>query len=710
MNNLSDVLSSWNVDNSFPRVVGSEVSRDDVIETISEIFTPLTVVVFLEGDSGIGLTTTLAQFVLQNEKQCFSLFLSPASRLSYDVSYIRLRIAEQLKLFLDNENFDKGAIDEAEYQVLINRTRSRMRGKTTYFVIDGLCHIPRDDESYIEAIMSQALPIGMEGFRFLISGSQNRLCKYLNGSGSKPYQLKRLTKSETSKFFDDFNLSAQDIDEIFHLCRGIPSRLSTVRRQLKAGVSLADILSSEPEQSLDFVNLDFTNFDTLTVEEKKLVAVLAFSKQVVGFQEISEITSCDIQDVIKVFSKLTIFDVSTQTATFVSTAHRRSAEARLSEFKHEVNDMQINFLRSSPYSDTSLLYLASYLQQTNNNLELVELISCEHYQNLLDSTQSLSQLRSRAEIGMESAHLISHAIHSFRFSLHKSLFVDLAKSSASKSEINALVAIGKMQHAMVLVERAVTKINKLSLLSAYASGLKKCGKNVDPYLIEQIVLLTRSVDLAGEEDVASQIAEDLLLVDVNLATDVLDRSLQKTDAKIRDLAFSRLSILAAQNTSSFGKPTEMEGRIKNKALKAFILSFSHYHKDDSANSLIRLLDTIPDKNKIRLVIDFVAVQDARDGILELIDYALTLIIKETAYLPKAKDYADLATPLHLQKADDKVLQDFVSRFDGQSGLIKKSSVTRDWIRLTTSLAYAEARYDKVAACNRVLTPITMFAK
>jgi hypothetical protein len=43
MNNLSDVLSSWNVDNAFPRVVGSEVSRDDVIETISEIFTPSTV-------------------------------------------------------------------------------------------------------------------------------------------------------------------------------------------------------------------------------------------------------------------------------------------------------------------------------------------------------------------------------------------------------------------------------------------------------------------------------------------------------------------------------------------------------------------------------------------------------------------------------------------------------------------------------------------
>ncbi|WP_248732369.1 hypothetical protein [Pseudomonas sp. MWU13-2517] len=702
MNQLTHILNNWNYGNSFPRVVGSEVSRDDVLETISEIFTSSTAVVFLEGDSGIGLTSTLAQFVCRDEKQCFSLFMSPASRLSYDLSYIRVRIAEQLKLFLDGTNFDKGAIDEAEYQTLINRTRSRMRGKPAYFVIDGLCHIPKDDETYIEALMTQALPIGMEGFRFLISGSQDRLGKYLNGTGSKPYQLKRLTKAETTVFFKEYSLSEQDIDEIFHLCRGIPSRLSTIRRQIKSGAQLGEILSSGPEQNLDFINLDFKNFEELSTDEKKLVAILAFSKQNVGFRDISEIATCDQAFVLETFQKLTIFDISDHSATFVSTAHRRTAESKLAEFRSEVNDMQINFLRSAPASETSLLYLASYLQQTNKNLELVELISAEHYQSLLDSTQSLSQLRSRAEEGMQSAHVLSHAIHSFRFSLQKSLFIDLAKSSTSKAEINALVAIGKMQHAMILVERAVTKVTKLWLLAAYASGLRKGGKNIDPYLMEQIVSLAHSVDLNGEEEVASQIAEDLLLVDVNLATAVLEKALQKNDLKVRDLAFSRLSIIANQKNETFGVQTDLEGKIKNRSLQAFTMAFSHYHKNESAKGLIKLLHAIPDKNKIRLIIDFVAVQGKRDGVAELIDYALTLIIKETAYLPKAKDYADLATPLNLQDISKQEIEDFVSRFDGQSGLIKKSSVTRDWVRLSASLAYAEARYNRVAACNRLL--------
>lgn len=359
-------------------------------------------------------------------------------------------------------------------------------------------------------------------------------------------------------------------------------------------------------------------------------------------------------------------------------------------------------MKVSPNSETSLLYLASYLQQTNNNQELVELIDDDHYQSLLESTQSLSQLRGRAEIGGVSARALSHALHTFRFSLQKSMFIDLSKASSSKAEINALVGIGKLSHAMALVEGAITSVTKLVLLAAYASGLKKNGKNVDPFLVEQLSTLAVTVDLDGEEETASQIAEDLLYVDANLASDLLERALQNIDLKRRDLALSRLSIIASQNGEAFSGQTEVEGKIKPKAIQAFTMAFTHYHRNDSAQQLLDFLRKIPDDKKIRLLIDFVAVQHKREGTTDLIDYALTLIIKETAYLPKAKDYADLSAPLRHQEIPNSELQDFVSRFDGQSGLIKNSSVTRDWIRLAVSLAYAEAKYDNLAACNRLL--------
>lgn len=207
--------------------------------------------------------------------------------------------------------YDKGAIDEPDYKALINRTRFKMRGKACYFVIDGLYHIPKEDDSYIEAIMAHVLPIGMDGFRFLISGSQERLGKYLHGVGSKPYQLRRLTKAEGVQFLSDVSLGEQEIDEVCSLCRGIPSRLSTVRRQIKSGVGLPEILSLNPEKHLDFVNIDFACFAGLSEESKILVAVLAFSKQSVGFQEISEVSNESVDSVRELFLTLHSLKFST---------------------------------------------------------------------------------------------------------------------------------------------------------------------------------------------------------------------------------------------------------------------------------------------------------------------------------------------------------------------------------------------------------------
>lgn len=600
----------------------------------------------------------------------FSLFLSPASRLSYSLDYIKVKIAEQLKIFLDGTPFDKGAIDEAEYSTLINKTRARFRGKTAYFVVDGLNHIPFEDETYIDTILNSALPVGMDGFRFLISGPQSRFIPHINKIGSKPYQLKRFTATETEELFKENNLSDSELDDLKQLCRGNPGRLSAIKRQLKSGSNIHEILETNPEKYLDFIALDFKNLEHLDEEKTKIVATITFSKQLVGLTEIAEITNSTIEHVSDVVSHCSFIEIkSDSNIVFISNAHRKLAETRLKSYQSAINDLQIEHLKKSPSSDTTLLFLANYLQQTNSNQELVELISNEHYYNLLDSTQSLVQLKNRAEIGLTSAHELKNAMFTFQFSLQKSLFIDLSKSSASKSEINALVAIGKTQNAMMLVEGAVTKLSKLSLLSAYASGLKKKNKNIDSFLLEQITVLAKSVNFSEEGETGLQISEDLLYIDVNLAADALEKCLSNNDIKHRDIALSRLSIIASQEKNSFAATT-VESRIKSKAIQEFTSAFIHYHKNESADRIIELLQFANIKNKLRLLIEFISPQRDREGLLSIIDYTLDLIVKDSSYLPKAKDYADLAAPLKYQTSNLNRLPELVTRFNGQSGLIK----------------------------------------
>ncbi|WP_283182885.1 hypothetical protein [Pseudomonas svalbardensis] len=681
----------------------SLIERKDVLQTILDVFTPDNHVVFLESESGMGATTALAQFVAANMDNTFSVFLNPSSQYSYSLDYVRLIIAEQLKFFLDGKTFDKAAIDDAEFSTLLFRARSKFKGKIAYFVVDGLAHIPTDDESYVSAILNSALPIGVDNFRFLISGPQLRLAKCLNKVTSKTCQLRRFLDLEVDMLFEEFPLLPAELDDLKQLCRGNPGKLCAIKRQLKVGAILSDVLLSSPEKHLDFIALDFSKFDDLSISQKKAVSVLAFSKQLIGKKEVELIAGVSEPEISGMLESCTFLESKgLGLISFISSSHRKYAESKLKKFQLEAVGLQIQYLEREPESSESLLFLASYLQQQSRNAEIIELISNEHYYLLLESTQSLAQLKARASIGLVSAHAEESPLSIFQFALQKSLFVDLSESSASKAEVNALVAIGKTQHAMQLVERALTKISKLSLLTAYANGLKSKSKNVDSFLLDHIVQLIKNVDFSEGGGAALQIAEELVSVDVALASEALERCLSNVnDAKRKDLTFSRFSIVASMEQQEL-QGNSFEGRIKNKAVKEFTAAMTQFHKDDSSAEIISFFDASKIKNKTRVLIRFVSTQNKREGLLDIVKYVLGVIDKDTDYTVTLKDLASLASALRTSDGEPELALELVDLFDRQIKLIKDSPLAREFVRLNTYLAYAEARNNPRKAYDRLI--------
>lgn len=695
--------TNWNYMQSFPNISELQVERLDILETIYDVYDSENNVVFLEGESGIGATTVMAQFVAKNLEHTFSLFLSPASRYSYSIDYVKLQIAEQLTIFLEDGPFEKAAIDEAEFSALLFRTKAKFKGKNAYFVVDGLAHIPLEDDSCIAMILNSALPIGLPGFRFLISGPQSRLAKSLNKSTSKTCQLRRFTDLEMDTLFEEFSISQKELNDLKQLCRGNPGRLCAVRRQLKVGTALSEVLEGGPDKYLDFIALDFKNFDDLNVDQKKAIALLAFSKQLVSRLDFKAIIKFSIEDVGCILEKCTFLEVvGKDLVRFVSSSHRKYAENKLKLYQSEVLDLQIEYLTQDPESNESLLFLPSYLLQRNSNVELINLISNEHYYSLLSSTQSLTQLRNRAELGIQSAQAESDWLSIFKFSLQKGLFVDLLEASASKSEVNALVAIGKTQHAMRLVERALTKISKLSLLTAYANGLKRRSKNVDSFLLGQIVQLIRTVEFSDGGDTALQIAEDLVSVDVNLASEVLEKCLCNiNDPKHKDLAFSRFSIAASMDQKDYSE-SSFEGQIKSKAVKKFTAAMTQFHKNESSSEIISFFESSKIKNKTAMLIHFVSTQDQREGLLDLVSYVLGVIQADVEFVVTLKDLADLAAPLRFHNADSELLTQIINVFDSQLELVKDKTEVRDLVTLSTYLSCVEAKKHCDRAYNRLL--------
>lgn len=700
--NTAPIEDNWNYNSYFPTLKDRQIQRPQVLETIKEVLTSDSPVVFLEGESGIGATTTLAQFTQQNENCTFSIFLNPASRYSYSLEYVKLKLAEQFKIFLDGIPFDKSAIDDGEYASLIHRIRSKFKATPAYFVVDGLAHIPTEDENDIYAILTKALPTGVDGFRFVISGTQIRLAPHLNRVCSKPYQLMRFSPSEVEELYSEFDLEESQLEELKSICKGNPGRLCSIRRLLKNGESFNEIIGVAPEKYLDFIALEFAVTKNLSQEQRRAIAVLAYSKQPISKIDVASISKAPLSLIDELLGLCVFLDMhESGKIDFISNSHRKFAETHLKEFQKEINDLQIEYLSTTPCSDTALLFLPSYLEQSKKYQELIELISSEHYFNLLDSTQSLNQLKQRAELGLISAHALKNATSVFQFCLQKSLFIDLSESSSSKAEVDALVSIGQNRHAMHLVERAVTKISKLSLLTAYASGLKKRSKNLEPFILDAIRDLVAEVDFSDAGSSAWQISQDLITLDPDLAAEALEKSLRNTDEKQKDLAYSRLSLAASMGQKALEK-NSFEGKIKTKAVQEFTAALTQFHKNKNSDQIIEFIGKANVKNRISLLTSFISIQQKRDDLLSLISYALDVIVKDSSYIPKAKDYADLAAPLRYQECEPETLKNLINRFNAQIGLVRGSSVTRDWVRLNISLAYAEFKIAPDAAYNRVL--------
>lgn len=696
-------FNSWNFINSAPPVKDDEIKRTPILDTIVEVIKDDTNVVFLEGESGIGATTLLSQFIKNSQNITFSLFLNPSSKYSYSLEYVKVILAEQFRTFLGEPEQDKLAIEDVEYSTLINKVKVKTKRDVVYFVVDGLDHIPADDESDINDILKIALPIGVAQFKFIISGSQKRLAKHINNVNTKPYQIMRMSPFEVDLIFSDLNLSEKELGEIKDVCKGVPGYLSSIKRMLQDGTSLEHILKSSPEKYLDFVDIEIKKIYKNSEQFIKLVAIIAYSKQQVCIDDLVALSGMQKQEVVLFLEKQSFIIFKDESLIdFISSSHRKVAEKNLKEYQSEINDLQIKFLSQAPNSSTALLFLPSYLQQKNRYEELLELLSNEHYFNLLDSTQSLSQLMARAELGLTSAHSLKKATSVFQFSLQKSLFIDLAKSTASEEEIRALVAIGNSKHALQIINGAITKASKLILLTAYACGMKRKGKEVDDLIIQSIKDLIDTVDFDKLGDLALQAVENIMAFDPELAAKVLEKTFDKNeDVNKKDFVYSRASIAAAMGMDEAGS-NNFDSKIKSKALQEFTSALVLFQKEKNSNQIIDFIESSSSSHKVSLVLSFINISLNYKSLKPLIEYALKLIVEDTTYLPKAKDYAELAEALKDQTIEIDSLERIVKKFDSQIALLKNKSVTRDWARLVCAIACSEAKFDRENAFNRIV--------
>lgn len=679
------------------------VERSHVLETIDDIATVESPVVFIEGESGCGATTLLAQFCQHKAGYCFYLFIKPSSRHSYALEYLRITLAEQIASRLGKELPSAEIIDEPTYESLLFAARRLGKQSPIYFVIDGLQQIPPKEDAQVEQIFKSVLPIGWNEFRFLITGSPTRFQSMLGSVKAKPYRVQKLSKPESAQMLGGLNLPDDKIEALLQLCKGLPGRLASIRSLVSSEHEVDELLNARLADYPDFISLELKSINKLTEVQRLVVALIVYSKYPLSIETLIEQSKASREDLETIQASCSYIDISEDGCAFASETYRRYAEKIVSADRSKALTIQIDHLARNPGSGEAIQFLPAYYQTANQQQAIVDLLDNDHYTGLLDNTKSVAALRARAAMGARSAAELKKAAKIFQFSLQRSIFSSVASSRGFKEQVGALVALGRSDDALNIATQAPTVELRARMLAEYARHRIEIGAGTPgDDLIKIIRDYVRALDLAEISENVDDLAEDVAFFDIDLAIELLDRANGKKENRERDGAFLNLAFAtAARPDLQSNVAARTESKIsdeKNRSLIAFIAS---YFGGLTRTDVEKIAKDMPFERRVYFLRSVLSGPELGPGASDLMHYALEQIVAHSTYLPKVRDLADFATPLVYLK-DVASATTLIGKFEAQLGLVEKRSPSVPLIDLKTKLAVGEASYNFESAHDRLL--------
>lgn len=391
---------------------------------------------------------------------------------------------------------------------------------------------------------------------------------------------------------------------------------------------------------------------------------------------------------------------------FVSESMRKFACRQLHDFKEDVTNLLIDDLLKDADSNLALDHLPDYYEQAGRLEELLDYLTPEHFSRVLEHSQSLYPVRRRAEMGLMASRKLNQDKALMRFSMQKSVIIELERAEIWRSEIEALMALKDYDSALALAQTTVLKEDRLHLLAIIAKMKRKEGLVPETELLEQIYLLYKQINPKSLGRRATEIASDLMWFNPDLAIELIDTAINmQEDEQKNDWAFTKLSILAlAANhaeTLSSDIVEKTQSKIRDPKLHKFSQAVSVFFGDFSATEVIARTEKLEMRHRLFFIRNWALVNQDKEKAADVIDYALDLLIKNTAYTPKTRDLREIAAPLPFV-SDKTQARQLVGRFDSHKGAIENLGTTVDYVRLQLLLAQTESKCDFDAAYNRVL--------
>lgn len=704
---------------NFPPRPIPELERANVVNTLQALLMDGVYAASVEGPEGMGKTVVLSQFVHRFPSTAISVFVSPSNRLSFDVDLIRKDIATQAHWLLRGEVLGRDQYDSLllkSYYSDLQRHAKRS-SSTIYFVLDGVSELDESDRVRLLQQLADSLPIGVPQFRFLFSGDES-IVKILfsRDLATKSYPLTEFSADEARVFFEDHDLSMEEVGEINGLCRGIPGRLAGVRRALNAGLSPKEFLQDAPSKRPEFFEVDWKQVDEKNDTVLMILALLAHDLKPHTVDDIASILNISDTTVLTHLNHLNFVRIEKTSSVvhFASIGLAKFVADRLKERRPRIQRLLIKRLLASPGTQEALLELPSKLEEAGEYSDLMDLLTPDHLLQVLERTQTLSKVDDAVQRGFRSAKKLGRDPDLLRFGLQQSIVAEIASANTWESEIAALAALRHDMEAQVLANSAMLREDRLLMLATLAHGIWLRGDPIQSELLESIKLLIKNLDYWSLGRRAGTIATKLTCVDADLANEVLTKAKWATDDSSLDHAFVGLAVSAMRDIEDEGRRDQMiesvararrdprargmlEGvrALSGRALPEDVCArMRHVASADAQLSLLRYWCVL---NSTQVGADSVAMEAIRIGLAT----------------PEARLDASLLADLSRAIVGAPTIErkkELVGMLDGLRGTAERLGPSVDYVRLQVSLALADGETDAAACEGRLMETFDYIAR
>lgn len=708
-----EVMDLTRVASTFPQLGTPNIQRENMIMTLFDMLQTDTELVIVEGPDGIGKTTLLAQFAREYSNHTFSLFVRSSSRWAYDSGMLTRDLCDQIGWVLSKESYrtsrDLDPVQSLGARIFDLQRQANYKGAMYYFVVDGLDEIPKEDGHEREMIL-KLLPFGLPRFRFILSGPLECLKKRSQKIGAtKAFRLPGFTFEETREFFASLIEDRATLETIHKVSKMVPGNLASVRRLLQAGTKVEKLLEEIPERLPDLFELEWRVVDAEDVLLRQALAILAFDRRRHTIATLSRLCKTDPASLERKLACCNFVERRGDggEVDFVCEVFKRFAADRLSSLRRGTLDSIISELLNVPESADALTHLPGFLHQTERYEELLTYLSPKHIGSLIDCGNSWIPLHQKADLGVDTALRMSRDGDLLRFGLQRAMIASMESAEPWRSEIEAYVALNDFSAAYALVQRMVTKEDRLHLLSVIARAKKTKSLPIELALTEQIRQLYRQLDRNSLGDRGVEIASDLLYTDPELAVELVQECTRREGSEDRlDLALATLSFKALmEKENGLGMDSThktLRAKVKDPKVQKFVDTVSIFFGGYSAEGVIVEVEKWENpSDRIFALRAWTTASVKRQDAAAVVDYALNTILKTTTYAANAKVYQQLAMPL-VYLPDKNQTKNIIGRLDGLKGAIESAGPTEEYVRLQATLSEAEARYDKQAALDRLL--------